>query len=86
MPSVSPETCATGLIYTVRGLELTSLPSGLGLRHLLQSGVWKPGFQTCTEGASKGRFRRRFQGMHPSVDEFGTVRWPSRSVIAVLLD
>jgi len=42
-------------------------------------------FQTCTEAASKGPFGRPFQAIHPSVDEFGTLSWPSREEIEALL-
>jgi len=31
---------------SLRGLELALLPSGLGFRHLPQSGAWKSEFQT----------------------------------------
>ena len=42
-------------------------------------------FQTCTQVASEGRFRRIFQAMHPRVGEFGTVRWPKRGSLKLLL-
>jgi len=38
----------------------------------------KPAQNVLPKGTSEGTFR----GIHPSVDEFGTVRWPTQEVIA----